>query len=215
MSRSPWIIFLVLASLIVAMSPAASLSLPSSMVGHFVPVGSLEGRPTSFSPLLIRQTAVRSTWDMENASFLRARYALANASSHEVSSYREQLGLQRSNLLRAHLNGVLLDAQKSDFLVGAFPSMLIRLRLVYYHARDRGMVIDSFEDRYASLRDAIPALESSQSDLRNELLHISKTNSESREAIESAQLKTSRHLSALTAWIARYRVLLREVLLLE
>ncbi len=184
----------------------------TSMVNHRVEVDALAiTLPADFSPLLVRQASVQKEWVNEKGSFLRVRKDFADAFDSEKSLLREQLSLQRINLLHAYLNGLVVDFQQADYLIGEFPVMLTRLRIVYAHHSQNGSEIEGFDEAYALLVSDLDSLQGAHARLRQRLVDVAKSESESRVAIESVYADASAHHLSMRKWLAAYSSLLRRV----
>lgn len=185
----------------------------TSTVGHQVGVDAMGIVPPSdFAPLIIRQDIIRNSWEAENASFLNIRKLFANASDADKELIRAQLGLQRTNLLHVHLNSVILDFQKIDFLLEQFPVMLIRMRTVYYYRPHAKLSSGVFESDYADLQSSLKELQDSRAQLRENLQIVSRNRSESREDIEAIYAQTTQLLRLTQEWLADYTLLLRKAI---
>lgn len=184
----------------------------TSMVNHRVEVDAFGIVPFSdFTPLLVRQASVQKEWLNEKGSFLRARKDFADAFDSEKSLLREQLALQRINLLHAYLNGLVVDFQQADYLIGEFPVMLTRLRIVYAHHAQNGSELGGFDEAYDLLVSDLDSLQGAHVRLRERLESVAKSESESRVAIESVYADVSAHHLSTRKWLSAYSSLLRRV----
>ncbi|QQR92764.1 MAG: hypothetical protein IPJ89_00780 [Candidatus Iainarchaeum archaeon] len=190
----------------------SAIAMTTSTVSHRVMVDSLSLVPMDdFTPLLVRESSVRRVWENEQVSFLNVRRDVANAADAEKPLLREQLILQRSNLLHAHLNGLVLDFEKMDYLLERFPVMLIRLRSVYSYRRDAGNVVDGFDAAFEGLESSLEALRDEHAVLRAALEDVSRNRAESRRSIEELGANTAGQLERVQQWVIAYTQLLRKV----